>query len=194
LVVPLLAAVVALLLRWRQAQGEERRQIAAFAMAGPIAVGVDLAAISVGLAPLGFLVAWPLLALTTAAVVLRRRRLYGIDTLLSRAVAGATLTGFVVLAYLGLVTVLGALVGRGTLTAIAVTAVIAFVFHAVQRTVQAATHRLVHGARPAPRQVLSAFAQRAGAVTDDEAVLADLAALAAAGAMVLPVRDAWCPR
>jgi signal transduction histidine kinase len=96
-------------------------------------------------------------------------------------VVGAALAGFVVLAYLGLVTALGALFGRGTLTAIAATAVIAFVFHPVQRAVQAAVHRLVHGNRPAPQQVLSAFAQRAAAVAEHEAVLTDLAALVAAG-------------
>jgi signal transduction histidine kinase len=59
--------------------------------------------------------------------------------------------------------------------------VIAFAFHPVQGAVQAAARRLVHGARPPPRQVLSAFAHRAGAVTDDATVLADLGKLAADG-------------
>jgi signal transduction histidine kinase len=178
--ITLLPAVGALLVRWWRARGEERRQIAAFAMAGLLTVGVTVAAAWADLATVGLLIAWPLFALSTAVIVLRRR-LYGIDTLLSRTVVGAALAGFVVLGYLGLVTALGALIGRGTLTAIAATAVIAFAFQPVERAVQAAVRRLVHGARPAPQQVLSAFAQRAGAVADDEAVLTDLAALVAAG-------------
>jgi signal transduction histidine kinase len=173
-----LIAGAALLLRWWRARDEERRQVAVFAMAGLLAVAVELVAVGVGLEPVGFLIAWPLLALTTAAVVLRWR-LYGIDTLLSRTVVGATLTGLVAVAYLALVTTLGALVGRGTVTAVAATAVIAFAFHPVQRALRAAAHRLVYGARPAPQQVLSAFAQRAGAIADDEVVLADLATLVA---------------
>ena len=177
---PVLAAAVALSLRWRSPRGEERRDIAAFAIAGVIGLVIEVATVPVGLAPVGFMIAWPLIAVTAAVVVLRRR-LYGVDTLVSRTVVGATLTGFLVLAYLGLVTVLGTLVGRGTVTAIVATAVIAFAFHPVQQAVQTGVHRLVHGTRPAPRQVLSAFAHRAGSVTDDQAVLADLAALAAEG-------------
>jgi hypothetical protein len=59
--------------------------------------------------------------------------------------------------------------------------VIAFAFHPVQRAVRTAVYRLVHGPRPAPGQVLSSFAQRAGMVADDDAVLADLAVLVADG-------------
>jgi signal transduction histidine kinase len=176
-----LIAGVALVLRWRRAR-DERRQIGLFAMAGFIAVGVEIGAVSISdsLGALGYLIAWPLLAIGAAAAVLRDR-LYGVDTLLSRTVVGATLAGFVALAYLALVTALGALVGRGTVTAIAATAVIAFAFHPVQRAVRAAVHRLVHGTRPAPGQVLSGFAQRAGMIADDDAVLTDLAALVADG-------------
>jgi signal transduction histidine kinase len=177
-----LLAVVALLLRWFRARGEERRQIGLFAMAGLLAVAVEVVAvfISDSLGALGYLVAWPLLAIGAGAAVLRGR-LYGVDTFLSRTVVGATLTGFVALAYLALVTALGTLVGRGTVTAIAVTAVIAFAFHPVQRAVRSAVHRLVHGARPGPAQVLSGFAQRAGTIADDDAILADLATLVADG-------------
>lgn len=178
--VPVLAAAFALGLRWWWPRGKERREIAVFAIAGVVALVIEIASVPLGLAPVGLMIAWPLIAVTTGVVVLRRR-LYGVDTLVSRAVVGATLTGFVVLTYLGLVTVLGALVGGGTVTAVIATAVIAFAFHPVQRAVQTGVHHLVYGARPAPRQVLSAFARRAGTVTDDETILADLAALAADG-------------
>jgi signal transduction histidine kinase len=173
-------AAVALLARWWFSRDEERRQIGVFAMAGLLAVVAEVTAVSISdsLGALGYLIAWPLLAVGAGAAVLRGR-LYGVDTLLSRTVVGAALTGFVALAYLALVTALGTLVGRGTVTAIAATAVIAFGFHPVQRAVRAAVHRLVHGARPAPAQVLSGFAQRAGLVADDDTVLADLARLVA---------------
>jgi hypothetical protein len=145
-------AVVALLLRWWRARGEERRQITLFAIAGLLAVAAEVTSVSISdsLGAVGYLIAWPLLAIGAGAAVLRGK-LYGVDTLLSRTVVGATLTGFVALAYLALVTGLGTLAGRGTVTAIAATAVIAFAFHPVQRAVRAAVHRLVHGARPGPR-------------------------------------------
>ena len=178
--IPVLAAAVALGLRWWRSGSEERRDIAVFAMTGTIALVVEVASVPIDLAPVGLVIGWPVIAVTAAVVVLQRR-MYGVDTLVSRAVVGATLTGFVVIAYLGLVTVLGELVGGGTLTAIVATGIIAFAFHPVQRAVQTGVHRLVHGDRPAPRQVLSAFAHRAGTVTGDEAVLDDLAWLAADG-------------
>jgi two-component system, NarL family, sensor kinase len=177
-----LVAVVALLLRWWRSRDEERRQIGLFATAGLLAVAAEAISVSISdsLGALGYLIAWPLLAVGAGTAVLRRR-LYGVDTLLSRTVVGATLTGFVALAYLAIVTALGALVGRGTVTAIAATAVIAFAFHPVQRAVSTAVHRLVHGARPPPAQILSSFAKQAGMISDDDAVLADLAALVADG-------------
>lgn len=177
-----LLAAVALVARWWLSRGKERRQIGLFAAAGLVAVGVEIGAVSISdsLGALGYLIAWPLLAIGAGAAVLRGG-LYGVDTLLSRTVVGAALTGFVALAYLALVTALGTLAGRGTVTAIAATAVIAFAFHPVQRAVRAAVHRLVHGARPAPAQVMSGFAQRASLIADDEVVLADLAALVADG-------------
>jgi signal transduction histidine kinase len=177
-----LLAVAALALRWWRSDGEQRRQIGVFAMAGLLAVAVEALAVSINdsLGAVGYLIAWPLLAIGAGAAVLRGG-LYGVDTLLSRTVVGATLTGFVALAYLALVTALGALVGRGTIAGIAATAVIAFAFHPVQRAVRATMHRLIHGTRPAPAQVLSGFAQRAGVIADDESVLADLAGLIASG-------------
>jgi hypothetical protein len=118
-----LVAVVALLARCWRSRGEERRQIGLFAVAGFVAVGVEIGAVAISdsLGALGYLIAWPLLAIGAGAAVLRGR-LYGVDTLLSRTVVGATLAGFVALAYLALVTALGTLVGRGTVTAIAATA------------------------------------------------------------------------
>jgi DNA-binding SARP family transcriptional activator len=149
------AALLSFLLRFRAADGTERRQLrwlayGAALLAASFTLGLLLQALGVpnSVYPLFFVV--PLAALPIAVgIAVLRYRLYEIDVVIDRTVVVAGLAGFVTCVYLAVLVGVGAAVGRGTgsnvvLAAVA-TAVVAVAFQPVRERVQRLARRLAYG-------------------------------------------------
>ena len=143
-----LAAVASLVVRFRRADPQERRQLVwvGYALAGVIAAS--------WLSP-------PLFAATTLAVPLAigvavvRYRLFGIDVVLNRTLVGAALLACSALVYVAVVGWLGGLAGRrDSLVGFAGAVAVAAVFHPLYVRIQRGVDRLLHGSRGDPYRVL----------------------------------------
>ena len=143
-----LAAVASLVVRFRRADPQERRQIAwvGYALTWVIAAS--------WLSP-------PLFAVTTLAVPLAigvavvRYRLFGIDVVLNRTLVGAALLASSALVYVAVVGWLGGLAGRrDSLVGFAGAVAVAAVFHPAYVRIQRGVDRLLHGSRGDPYRVL----------------------------------------
>ncbi len=137
------ASVASLLVRFRHAVGEERKQIAWFLFAAALLL-VDLLIDGVMEAMGVVHDAWFVTALDVIAFVsipaavgiaILKYRLYEIDTVLKKSVVVGVLAAFITLVYLGIVVGVGALVGsqRNILLSIIATAIIALAFQPPER-------------------------------------------------------------
>jgi len=167
----LVAASVAALLRMRRASGEERQQLrwlAASAVAVAVGLAIAIFGETLGLrGPVGewfrlFLLYLGVVSVPVAAgLAILRYRLYDIDVFLNRAVVLTTLTAFVAVGYVALVVVIGAVVGqRGDesfTTSLLAFVVVALAFQPVRRFVLRSADRLVYGRRAAPYEALADF-------------------------------------
>ncbi len=96
-------------------------------------------------------------------VAISRHGLYGIDTVISRALVFGTLAVFITGVYVGIVVGVGALVGQhrpSVALSVVATAVVAVAFQPVRSRVERLANRLVYGERATPYEVLSDFAGR----------------------------------
>ena len=143
-----LAAIASLVVRFRRADPQERRQI--------VWVGYALAWVAAAswLSP-------PLFAATTLAVPLAigvavvRYRLFGIDVVLNRTLVGAALLASSALVYVAVVGWFGGLAGRrDSLVGFAGAVAVAAVFHPLYVRIQRGVDRLLHGSRGDPYRVL----------------------------------------
>ena len=183
LVLAVLAFVCAasLVIRFRRARGEERKQIEWLAYSGV------LLAVYLLLTTLGEWTQAPLLidsflmtALEVVAfisipiavgVALLRYRLYEIDLVIRRTLVVAVLAAFITLVYVAVVVGVGAMVAGasdGPLSIIAAV-VIAVAFQPVRAAATRLSNRLVFGERATPYEVLSSFSERlaVGYATED---------------------------
>ena len=161
-----------LVVRFRRALGEERKQIEWLAYGGV------LLAVYLLLTTLGEWTRVPLLvdsffmsALSVVAfisipvavgVALLRYRLYEIDVVIRKTLVVAVLAAFITLVYVGVVVGIGAVVAGasdGPLPIIAAV-VIAVAFQPVRSAANRLSNRLVFGQRATPYEVLSAFSER----------------------------------
>lgn len=144
-----LLAIASLVLRFRRADPQGRRQIAWVGYALALAVLMS------------FLAPSPVAVLTSLAVPLAigiavvRYRLFGIDVVLNRTLVGTALLACSALVYVAVVGWLGGLAGApdsviGFVGAVAVAAV----FHPLYVRIQHAVDRLLHGSRRDPYRVL----------------------------------------
>jgi signal transduction histidine kinase len=184
----LLAAVSAPFLRWRRAGPEERQQLKWLALVAAASAVVGLAGLALSSALVlfaalaGFGVGVPL----AAGVAILRHRLYDIDQIISRALAYGLLTAGVIGAYVGLVSLLGALFWTQaslgpTLVA---TVVVALLVEPARRQIQLGVDRRLYGERRNPHAVLTRLGQLGPALAP-EVVLAGVAETVA-GALRLP--------
>lgn len=163
------AAVGSLVMRWRWADGDTRQQLKW--------LGFGAAFIPVGIALQTFSVpgAWVLAATTVpaaAAVAILKYKLYDIDLFLNRSLVYATLTLLLVGAYVGIVTMLGAVFPAGAeWQRVAATGVIAVVFAPLRERVQRGVNRLLYGDREDPYAVISRLSRRLEHAVDPPAVL-----------------------
>jgi hypothetical protein len=180
-------AVAGLVVRLWRSRGVERQQLKWFAFSAAL-VGAGLGS-SVFLpggwaASLAFLVG--LLALAglpvTAGIAIFQYRLYDIDLIVNRALVYGPLTATLVVVYVGSVVilqyVLQALTGGGSQLAIVVsTLLIAALFNALRRRIQAFIDRRFYRRKYDAQKTLSAFSQQLRDETDLDVLGANLVAL-----------------
>lgn len=194
----LVAAVAALVVRWRRGSTLERTQIKWVAAASVVLLVGEIASLLTfdPTNPLGNPITFAAATLCTAVVPLAmgvailRYRLYEIDRLISRTIGWAIVTGLLVAVFAGAVVGLQALLAgftQGQTLAVAASTLVAFaLFQPVRRQVQRAVDRRFDRARYDAERTAGAFADRLRDETDIETVTADLtattrAALAPAG-------------
>jgi class 3 adenylate cyclase len=165
---------MAVVVRFRRAQGKERAQLKWLAYAAGVAL-VTL------LIPTWWLGDWKQTVIDVVlavglpvaiGVAVLRHRLYDIDLLIKRTLVFGLLTAAVTVVYLVVVVGIGTLVGsRGKpnlFLSIVATALIAVAFQPARERSRRLANRLVYGKRATPYEVLSEYSRAmAGASTDD---------------------------
>lgn len=157
----MMAALASFGLRWRRAQGEERRQLRV--------VGTSLALLA-----LSVLLLWPWLAVWAFAQVITggiffaaytlavlRYRLHDLDVAINRTVVAAVLTLLVTGTYLAVVVGLGSAIGRRAdhpLLPLLAVGLVAVLFEPVRRRVRRFVDRLLYGRDADAHEVLSELA------------------------------------
>ena len=184
--VAVVGAVGSVAVRYRRADGVQRRQlrwfffalllaVIPFAIQGAVPNAVAQAAVAVTI---------PLLPISIAVAVLRYR-LYDIDVVINRALVYGALAAFITAVYIGIVVGIGRLAGSGNRPNVALsivaTAVVAVAFQPVRERVQRLANRLVYGPRATPYEVMAGFADQMAATLSAEEVLPQMAEAAARG-------------
>jgi hypothetical protein len=167
----LLAAMVSMVRRLRQSEGEQRQQLRLVAAAAVfVALGFVLL-IVVQLfnggrqswsASLPLFIAFFCMPLLFAVAVLRYR-LFDLDLIINRAVVFALGILFAAVGYTGLVVAVSALVTTrtsGFWLSLLATALVALAFQPLRRPVVRLANRLAYGDRAAPYEALSDFSRR----------------------------------
>jgi signal transduction histidine kinase len=188
------ASVVALVVRFGRARGQERQQLRWLVYASGSAMGIF--ALSWLAEPLlgergvpvgnvlfvGFFVVLTLGIPIATGIAILRYRLYALDIVIKKTVVFGLLAAFVTAAYFVVVVgipslVFGADVGRVGLLPFAAAAVLAIAFQPLRRAANRMANRLVYGDRATPYEVLSEFAGRAAGTVSTEEVLPRMAEL-----------------
>ena len=182
-------SVVALIVRFRSARGDERLQLKWVIFACAIWVP---ALASIFFAPR----AWLPVTTTIYSVVLLgfiiafgrailKYRLYEIDLVIGRTLVYGSLAIAIGLTYVGVVVGIGALVGAGEepniVLSLLATAIVALAFHPLRERVQRLANRLVYGERATPYAVLAGLSRRIGGALSVDEVLPQLVQAATQG-------------
>jgi hypothetical protein len=173
----LLVGVVALVVRFAKASGEERLQLKWCATAALVLAVVFVASIWVNSAAVNVLQSLAFVGLWTAiAVAVLKYRLYDIDRVISRTLAYAIVTGLLVGVYAGLV-LLATQVFRfhSTVAVAASTLAAAALFSPLRQRVQRVVDRRFNRARYDAEQTVATFAARLKDTVDLDSVRDDLA-------------------
>lgn len=182
-----LAVISILVLRWRRAQGDERRVLSwlvAFEVPAAIIIPISVIALPVGA---GAAVAQgsTLIEVSFIVAATLRHRVYGIEVVLNRTLVYASLTVVVAAAY-GAVIGVADLLGAGAHAPSFVAALAAaFVLAPARARIQRGVNRLLYGQRDEPSTVVSRVAAQLGAAGSAEQLLPGLVA-AAADALRVP--------
>ncbi len=186
-----LAAVVSLGLRYRRAGTEVRHQIKWLLFAVSV-YGLGFAATVPGLV-LNYQAPWLqavavfglLLIPVSAAVAVLKYRLYDIDVVISRTLVYGALAAFISLVYVAIVVGIGALIGSGDHSNLALsiiaTAIVAVAFQPVRQRLQKFANRVVYGKRATPYEILSEFSGRVAKSYAADDVLPRMAQVLAEG-------------
>jgi signal transduction histidine kinase len=119
-------------------------------------------------------------------VAILRYRLYDIDVVIRKTVVAAVLAAFVVLAYVGIVVGVGALVGgrnaeNGSFLTVVAAGVVALLFQPLRSRARRLADRIVYGTRATPYQVLGTFGEQLAGSYSSEDVLPRIARVLAEG-------------
>lgn len=165
-----LAAIVAGLVRYRRARGDERQQLKWFAYFAALSLLILLLSVFGSLVPAVGEVAWVrafdelgLVVVTigapvAAGIAILRYRLYDIDQIINRTLVYGLLTAALSLIYFGSVAVLQRVfVSQSPLVLVASTLLIAVLFAPLRARLQATIDRRFHRRRYDAQRVLQAF-------------------------------------
>jgi signal transduction histidine kinase len=168
-----IAAVGALVVRFRRADEEQRQQVRWIAVAAALA-GVFLVLVlitSIGLQPgqsrfvndLAFLLFFLCLSVGipgAVAVALLKYHLYDLDVVVKKTVLYVTVAGMLLLAFVAAAVVVGGLFGRSERAAVIAAAAIGLAFWPALRIARRLADRIVYGGRATPYEVLTTFGRR----------------------------------
>ncbi len=199
MLVPILASVASLIVRYRQSAGEERQQLKWVAL-GVVLLAIGLAGTVVwdGLSDdtVNLVIALALTAVPISiGMAILRYRLYDIDRIISRTVSYGAVTALLAGTYVALVFVLGDLLpSRGnSLVVAASTLAVAGLFNPLRRRVQDFVDRRFNRSRYDLSRTIEAFSQRLRTEVDPEQLGRDLQLVVAASmhpkSMSLWLRD-----
>jgi signal transduction histidine kinase len=193
ILVSAIAAVVAMVARYRRANGEVRQQIRWLAFVG-VAFLAELGLATFGEVLIGESNVWgnvvfTLMFLTlvlgipaACGVAILKYHLYDLNLVIRKTVVYAALAGFVTVVYAAVVAGLSQLVGGNSLLlSIVATAIVAALFQPVRRWATRLANRLVFGKRAEPYDVLARFSDRVGETYAAEDVLPRMARVIAEG-------------
>jgi signal transduction histidine kinase len=167
-----LAALTALVLRFRRSSGDERQQIRWLAYVGIAAlvlmVGTFATESNVAVNNVFFFLFFVVLAIGVPAaigVAILKYGLYEIDVVIRRTLVFGTLAAFITGVYVTVVVVIGAQATDSDSLApsLVATAIVAALFQPIRRRVTKLANRLVFGRRAEPYEVLARFSDRVGA-------------------------------
>jgi signal transduction histidine kinase len=190
-----LLCAASLVVRFRRARGEERKQIEWLAYGG-VLLAVYLLLTTLGewtrvplLVDSFLMTALSVIAFTSiplaVGVALLRYRLYEIDVVINKTVVVAVLATFVTAVYLAIVVGIGTAIGtRGEpnlVLSIAATAVIALAFQPLRERARRLADHVVYGKRATPYEVLSDFSERMASAYSTEDVLPRMARILGEG-------------
>jgi signal transduction histidine kinase len=187
LLVVVIAAAVALVLRLRRSTGVQRQQVR-WIMAAGVLIAVGLVALGVyqifvrNDAPwyvlLPLYIGYASVPVVTGIAILRYR-LYDIDVIINRAVVLAVLAGFVTVGYVAVVVVIGAALGTTVLDrfwpSLVALVVVALAFQPLRQRVLRLADRLVYGDRAVPYEALADLNRRLGRTPAPSDLLPELA-------------------
>jgi signal transduction histidine kinase len=191
LVVAGVASVVALVLRFRRARGEERQQLrwlayvaAATAAIPLIGLASALAGVDIGnvVFPAFFLLL--LIGIPVACgIAILKYRVLDLDIVIKKTVVFGAVVVLITAVYLAVVVLVGPRVGgeRSDVASLATTIIVVLAFQPVSRWARRLADRLVYGGRATPYDVLSGLSDRLGASYSTEDVLPRLVQIVAAG-------------
>ncbi|MEU8612898.1 histidine kinase [Actinoplanes sp. NPDC048791] len=147
--------VVCVVVRLRQARGDEARQLRWFAYAVTVSAAVMVLGLVVWHSPVPGTLTMPVVAVAAGAAILKYR-LYDIDPVINKSLVFGAMATLVTLGYVAVVTGVGRLVdGNRTVLSLVATAVVAVAFEPLRRRVQRLADRLVHGHRVGPYESLA---------------------------------------
>ncbi|MDP9329404.1 MAG: sensor histidine kinase [Actinomycetota bacterium] len=191
------AACVAVVRRFRRAQGDERQQTKWLAFVG-VAFGVTFALNMIFLgnitedssltwiANLGFIVSATLLLLGLPAacgVAILKYHLYDLDIVVRKTVVFGALAIFITAVYILIVAGIGAIVGHtnNSVLSFVGAAVVAVAFQPARERARRFADRVVYGRRATPYEVLSEFSGNVGETYATDDVLPRMAQILATG-------------
>jgi signal transduction histidine kinase len=175
-----LACIISVVLRFRQARGVERQQLKWFAYGMTLCILVLIVIVimmlsSVNAVPgAGYLFFLAVVCIPiSAGIAILRYRLYDIDVLINRTLVYGLLTVSIVGMYVFVVGYLGALFRTGNNLPISLfaTGLVAVLFQPLRGLLQRGANRLMYGERDTPGKVISRLGQRLETTLAPDAVL-----------------------
>jgi signal transduction histidine kinase len=192
-----LAALTALVLRFRRSSGDERQQIRWLAYVGLAALVLMIGSFATGsnvvVNNTFFFLFFLVLALGIPAatgIAILKHRLYEMDLVIRRTLVFGALGAFITIVYVAVVVVIGTRATDSLVPSLVATAIVAALFQPIRRRVTKLANRLVFGRRAEPYEVLARFSDRVGAAYAASDVLPRTARVIAEGTGAIRV-EVW---
>ena len=177
LLATVIPCIVAVVLRFRRARGDERQQLKWFAYGTTLSIlmlsAIVILVFSNNGAPDTFFFLAVVCIPISAGIAMLRYRLYDIDVLINRTLVYGLLTFLVASIYVLAVGYLGALfrTGSNLLISLIATGLVAVLFQPLRALLQRSVNRLLYGQRDEPHTVITGLSQRLEATLVPDAVL-----------------------